>query len=394
MTDKSLLVLALGFPDKENKINDGVFIKEQLKYLQKCFDKIHVIVPIPYVPSFFSKLPVKKFRKYSVWKDYSYDNVEVHFPKVRYIPRLTNYELIAYKKVIDAIEKNELHFDLIHAHFTYFAGYFGALLKEKYKKPLVLTVHEDAEWLKKEVSSGNEKYLAAWNASDAIIRVNEKDIDLLASKVLRNKIKYICNGFDHELFHPSDKASIRKMLGLGMDKKILLNIGRLEEQKGHGYLIQSARNLVEKDRNLLLVIIGSGSLKAKLTAMINGYGLGEHIILVEGNMKREDIALWMEASDLFVLPSISEGNPTVMFESLGCGIPFIGSDVGGVSSIIKEGVTGYVFKPRDVPDMTSKLNLALEKKWDNRKIFEASKKYTWEAISKEIYSIYNEVMEK
>lgn len=393
MSDKNLLVLALGFPDKENKINDGVFIKEQLKYLQKYFDKITVIVPILYVPSFFKNLPIKKFRKYALLKDYSYGNICVHFLKIGHVPKITDYESRAYSGVVRVIEKKGLAFDLIHAHFTYFSGYFGALLKEKYKKPLVLTVHEDAEWLKKEVSSGNEKYLAAWNASDVIIRVSNKDIDLLASKVSRDKIKYICNGFDHELFCYGERALARKELGLNIGEKIVLNIGRLEEQKGQKYLIEAFRNISEKERDARLVIIGSGSLRNELAGMAAGYGLSSRIMFVEGNMKRENIALWMKACDLFVLPSISEGNPTVMFESLGCGIPFIGSDVGGVSSIMVEGITGYVVKPRDVADLTSKLELALKKKWDVKKIFEVSRKYSWKAISEKVGYVYREAME-
>jgi len=82
----------------------------------------------------------------------------------------------------------------------------------------------------------------------------------------------------------------------------------------------------------------------------------------------------------------------VMFEALGCGLPFIGTNVGGVSEIITSEEYGLLYNdPEDYHILTELINRGLNKKWNNEKITNYSKEFTWKKISKRIINIYNDI---
>ena len=102
----------------------------------------------------------------------------------------------------------------------------------------------------------------------------------------------------------------------------------------------------------------------------------------------------MNSCDIFVLPSISEGNPTVMFEALGCGKPFIGTRVGGIPEIIVDKGIGTLVDPSNAEGLSKALLRALDKDWDEDRIREYAKQYTWEKIAREIVKLYISVLSK
>jgi glycosyltransferase involved in cell wall biosynthesis len=267
----------------------------------------------------------------------------------------------------------------------------GAVIKKTYNKPLVVTVHEGDEWFRNEI--GNEKCLYAWKSADVIIRVSERDMYLFGkSGISMDKVNYIPNGFDHTLFKRIKKDKARKILGLPLNKKILLTIGKLEERKNQKMVIEAVKSLRKNHKDIQYLILGEGPERPELESIIKTDQLEEYVILVGGNKKRSEIPLWIFASDIFVLPSLSEGNPTVMFEALGCHVPYIGSDVGGSSSIIKNDKVGMLFKSGDISDLINKLDIALSKKWDKEIIRKYSEQFSWKRISEQIYSLYIKIM--
>ena len=94
------------------------------------------------------------------------------------------------------------------------------------------------------------------------------------------------------------------------------------------------------------------------------------------------------------LPSLNEGNPTVMFEALGCGKPFVGTRVGGVPEIITSDKYGLMVDPANPEDLAEKILVALDRKWDKNAISRYAQRFTWENIAKEIMDVYGRVMDK
>ncbi len=386
-----LLILTPSFPDKHNRFYGGIFVKEQVEALSKYADEINVVSPVPF------SLGIEY--KDKVCKDYSFDNVNVYFPRFLHLPlgyfRKRRGEREA--KVIEkTIQKKNIKFDLIHAHFTWPSGYAGAKLSKKFSAPLIITAHGyDVYSLPFKNNAWFERIKFSLDSADHVITVGRSNYEILVNKlrIQENKISIIPNGFDSSKFKPIDKISARKTLGLPLDNMIMLNVANLVPVKGHRYLIEAMKYIIKVRDDTMLVIVGDGPLKKELENQIKKLGLDGYIKLV-GAKPHEEISLWMNAADLFVLPSLSEGNPTVMFEALGVGLSFVGTAVGGVPEIITSEDYGLLCPPADPECLAEKILIALEKDWDREKIRKYAKQFTWEEIARKTFEVYNGIVGK
>ena len=399
LKDCNLLVISDRYPYSKDPISSS-FVKNQIEYLKDYVKKVYVISLAPYVPKFLSRFDFmdSKGRWDGYAKDYKYDNVEVYFAKPWALPlefsrkRRGDDGLRSVKRVI---AKNNISFDLIHAHFTFPSGYVGAKLKEAFKKGLILTVHEDRNWFLNELASCDKKLLYAWENADKIIRVNRADLKEFKNiNIDPSKLVYIPNGFSAEQFKSIEKKTAREKLNIPQDKKVLLNLAALETYKGQEYLIRALKIIEEFRTDVILYIVGKGSLRSYLKSLIDECGLQEMVILAGGNKPAEEIALWMNSCDIFVLPSISEGNPTVMFEALGCGKPFIGTRVGGIPEIIVDEHIGALVDPGDAEGLSRALLKALDTYWDEDIIKDYAMQYEWKNIVNDIIKLYQSLLAK
>jgi len=321
------------------------------------------------------------------------ENIDIHLlPILYYVRDGKNNSLgdkIA-KKAEKLIQKEEIKFDLIHAHFTYPQGYVGIKLGEEFDVPVVITAHgfdvydlpfRDREWEKK------IKWIL--NKTNHVITVSKSNKKILVEKlgVSENKLSVIPNGFNSNLFYPMDNTEFKWKLNIPLDKKIILNVASLNQVKGQRYLIDAMKEIVKYRKDILCIIIGDGMLRKDLKSQVKKLGLKNYIKLT-GSKPHDEIPLWMNAADLFVLPSLSEGNPTVMFEALGTGLPFIGTRVGGVPEIITSEDYGLLCECANSKDLADKILIGLDKEWDRENILEYAKQFTWENIAKEIIGIY------
>jgi glycosyltransferase involved in cell wall biosynthesis len=204
---------------------------------------------------------------------------------------------------------------------------------------------------------------------------------------LKINISVMYNGYDSSLFYPKDLKKCRKLLNLPYDKFIILTVGNLLEVKGHKYLIEAVSEVILSRQNILCIIVGDGILKEKLDTQIKSAGLENHVKLV-GGKPHGTIPLWMNASNLFVLSSLNEGNPIVMLESIGVGLPFIGTKVGAIPEIIYSEDYGLLVNPDDSKDLAKKISTAMDKKWDKRKIIDYSDNFSWDNIAEHLQKLY------
>jgi len=384
MKTRTLLILALSYANQDDSFFGGNFVKNQVHALKGYFKKIIVIAPV--LRSF------GYLEKEKLCTDYIDDNVEVYFPRCWYIPVFWRSKIPIgnrQKVVENTIKHHRIHFDLIHAHFTWPSGYIGVMLKKEHGIPLVTTIHENSRLFDQEVRISNPLINRAWSDADALIRVNRKDIPVL--KHYNERVFSIPNGFSSS-FHRIDTMVARERLGLPQEVKILFTLGVLIKRKGFNFLIDAMEQICRHREDVLCYIGGAGEEKDNLQRQINKLQLGEKVHLL-GLVPNDDLPLWMNACDLFVLPSLGEGNPTVMFEALGCGKPFIGTRVGGVPEIITSEVYGLLVEPADASDLAEKITMALNREWDREKILVYAQQFTWENIAKNIVDVYALVLE-
>jgi glycosyltransferase involved in cell wall biosynthesis len=322
-------------------------------------------------------------------------NIKVYPTPILYGPFESQYKKLGdrhFKAVEKVLKKDNIKFDLIHSHFIWSSGYVGVKLKEKYNVPFIVTAHgydiydlpfRDEEW--------KEKIEYVLNAADYVITVSDSNLECIKKLNVKTPVKVIPNGFSSDLFYPRDLEECRKVLDAPLDKKIVLSVGHLFEVKGHKYLIEAMKEVVKQKKDTLCIIVGGGKLENKLENQIKKAGLQNYVKLV-GGRPHDEIPIWMNACDVFVLPSLNEGNPTVMFECLGCGKPFIGTTVGGEPEIITSDNYGLLCEPATPKALAEKILTALDKEWDNKKILEYAKRFTWERIAKEILDVYTQVL--
>lgn len=387
MPDKNLLIITNNYPNEDNSYVAEIFVKEQVKYLQKYFKNIYVISPVAY--------GLEKLRKTS-YENYQYDNVKVFFPKYFNIPLFYTYSrsLWTYfetKAMLNLINKEGIGFDLIHAHFTWPSGSVAVEFKKYYDVPVVITEHTSTTF-KRAIDNKDETFIKTWHKCDAIIRVRSSDMSSFEEVgIPKNKVFHIPNGFSSNKFFKTSMLDCRKKLDLPLDKKIILNVGNLYgEVKGHRYLVEAMNEIAKHRDDVLCVLVGKGKLENIIQEQINALNLEKFIKLV-GGKSHDEIPLWMNACDLFVLPSLNEGNPTVLVECLGCGKPFVGTKVGGVPEIITSDDYGLLVEPGDSQDLAEKIEIALNKDWDIGKIKEYGNNFTWENIASQIVEVYDSV---
>ena len=287
------------------------------------------------------------------------------------------------------------NYDIIHIQcsggfFSFVSAISGSFVSKLLKKKLVITFHYRPS---KDFISNFYWYIGfVLKKCDAFFVVSEKQKNILKQTFPQycSKVHVIPNGFNPDKFTILDQTLCRNKLKLPLNAKILLNVGNLVPEKGQKDLIEAMNEIVKQRNDIICVIIGSGSMKNTLEDLILKLQLTKHVILV-GKRPHSEIPLWMNACDIFVLPSLIEGNPTVMFECLGCGKPFVGTRVGGVPEVIFSEDYGFLCDPTRPVALADNILLALTKEWDSDKIKEYSKQFTWDIIARKVLDIYSKV---
>ena len=227
--------------------------------------------------------------------------------------------------------------------------------------------------------------------ADQVITVSRFNAEkLLSLGVPSSKLHVIPNGYDEKLFKSIPIYKAREILGIPLNKKILLSVGNLVDVKGHTYLIDAMSYVLKKRNDVILLIVGSGVLRENLEKKARDLGLNEKILFV-GGRKHHEIPFWMNSCDLFVLPSLSEGFPTVIPEAMACGKPVIASRVGGVPEIISNSDVGILVNPKEPEILAVAILEMLEKKWKSEYILRHAKMYSWSNLTKQIIDVYQSV---
>jgi glycosyltransferase involved in cell wall biosynthesis len=386
MKFKNLLIISNNFPDKMNEYIGDIFVKEQLDYLKYYFDNVYVIIPVPFGIEYLRK---------TTHKNYKYDNVNVYFPKYFNYPffyffRRDIWLKLEKKAILKLIQKENLKFDLIHAHFTWPSGSVAVELKKVFEVPVVITEHSHIT-LHRELKRKNKQYIKTLTSCDAIIRVNKKDIPLfIEAGVSPDRIFHVANGYSPNKFKIIFKNYARAKLGLSNSTKLVLNIGRLSEEKGQKYLIEAVKNIIACNDDVLVIIGGTGPLKNKLDQKIKDFDLQNNIKLI-GFIPDDLISIWMNACDLFVLPSLSESFGIVQIEALSCGKPVIATRNGASEEIIINDKLGILVEPKDSEDLKLAIQHAFDTKWDEDYIRNYVDRFTWANIAKKIMKVYEKL---
>jgi glycosyltransferase involved in cell wall biosynthesis len=176
-------------------------------------------------------------------------------------------------------------------------------------------------------------------------------------RISPDKFVVIYNCIDPSKFkRDSDTLKIREKFGVRPDDFLLGVIARLEEQKGHIYLLEALGQLIPKYPRIKCLVIGDGKLRHSLEKKTEQMGLSSSILFVGTQKPTTPI---LNILDLFLLPSLWEGLSLAMLEAMAMGTPVLATAVGGAAEIIRSGENGILIPPRDVAGLVSSIQDAI-----------------------------------
>lgn len=282
---------------------------------------------------------------------------------------------------------SKINCDVIHCHdwMTYSAG---IALKRILKKPLVVTIHS-TEYDRTGNLFPNTEIMHIERSglveADIVITVSEYEKRQLVDRygIDPAKIVVVYNAIDLEKYK---RLNIEKMF----NDKIVLYVGRLTIQKGVEFFIDAAKKVLEKNKNVRFVIVGSGDQMPYLMQKSVDIGIADRVHFVGFE---SDVSKYYSIADVFVMPSVSEPFGLTALEALACEVPVIISKQSGVSEVVKNCLKIDFW---DVDGLASKILALLSYKPLHEELKERAKaeilRYrSWHDVAKECLNVYHSV---
>lgn len=261
------------------------------------------------------------------------------------------------KRIID-----ENGYDLIHCH-TPMGGVIARLAAINARKrgtKVLYTAHgfhfyKGAPLINWLLYYPVERFLAKY--TDGLITINSEDYERAKKfKLAKNgKLFYVPGvGIDVESIKKIevDKSQKRRELGIPEDAFVLVSVGELIPRKNHSLAIKALSKVDLVEKKIYYVIVGKGSLEAKLKKLCRKLGIEDHIVFLG---HRKDVIEILKASDVFIFPSKQEGLPRALMEAMACGLPVIATKIRGNVDLIEDGVNGVLIEINDFVNLVKSI---------------------------------------
>ena len=292
---------------------------------------------------------------------------------------------------------------IIHAHgHPYLTSLLSAKLAKRYSKPFVLTQHNtfieyDSIFDKIERLNDLAVGKETLKEADKIIAVSNATKNYVLSLGAKpNKVTVLHNGVDLKRFKPmpEKREEMRRKLGIPQGSIVVLTVRRLVYKNGIDTLIESANLAVKKNPKIVFLAVGKGPDFNNVQVRIKQLGIEGNFKLT-GFVKDEDLPLYYNAADLFVLPSKSgEGLPLVALEAMACGLPVAATNVGGIREIMNNKY-GKLVPPNNADLLANAIIEFTGMDFSSRKSelrAMVEQKFSWDANVERLIEIYEELI--
>ncbi len=289
--------------------------------------------------------------------------------------------------------------EAIHANY-WLSGIAGHALKHQLDLPLLVTFHTldrvKADFSPEEISSEEparraEAEAAVVGCADAIVASCSVEANQLVELYGADpeRIVIVAPGVDHAFFSPGDQAQARRALGLRADVPVVLFAGRIQPLKGLTVAVDALAAVREEGEGTLVVLGGPSGPHgeeevAEVKRRVAAHRLQGAVTLLPPQ-RHEILSTFYRASDVCVVPSHSESFGLVALEASACGIPVVASAVGGLTTLVDDGRTGFLVEGRSAGDYARPLaallgDPALARRF-GRAGAERAGAYTWQAAA-------------
>lgn len=312
--------------------------------------------------------------------NFSIDGAITEYP---YLPRLPN--TIAQLKP-----------EIIHAESHLFLTTVQAVKQsKKLGVPSVVTVHGVMAKRSAVINLIQYSYLSTlglwiFKNADRIICLTESD----AREIIRygcpsEKIRIIPNAVDANCFRSGNECQ----------KNSVMWVGRFVPEKGLNYLIEAAKIVSTKFKNVEFMLVGYGPLKANIAKLACDYGLLNNSVRFGGPYDRRQIPSILCKAKIFVLPSLKEGLPLSLLEAMACGKAVVASDISGINDVIMNGKNGLLI-PAGNPEALADAVLTVLNDENLRGRLGRNarqlmvERYSWNIVTNKIEKVYNDAIKE
>ncbi len=288
-------------------------------------------------------------------------------------------------------------YDIVHTH-GFKADLWGAITARLSGVPIVIsTVHNQEQYLKNPIIKLLEKWIIS-SLDDIVIAISDgvKRFLINTSGIPEKKIERIYYGINTSDINIDKDKDIRQEFGIDKETLLVGCIGRLVKQKGHRYLIQAVKKVIEKNPKTKFFIIGRGKLEKNLKNMVKSSNLDSSVIFTGF---REDVYSLIDKLDLIVMPSLWEGLGVALLEALALGKPIVAAAVGGIPEVIRDKETGVLVAAKDAEALAKAIikllqEPALAKELGKKGSAMISEQFTINRMVKEVDRIYSRAINR
>jgi teichuronic acid biosynthesis glycosyltransferase TuaC len=345
-----ILFLVTDFPSKGHPAS-GIFHKTQAEALERLGVTVDVVAPTPAVPLGLHLIKRRWGSYYDVPRRYTEGSIQVWRPRYIHWPLRLRVGPGAEKAFgRAALRAHEGKPDLLHAHFAYPAGLAAAWLARRRKMPSVLTLHgSDVNVLPGISRKNRTRFVRAVKAASAVIAVSGSLAQRTEQLTGRRPV-VMPVGIRLGLFQNApSRAVARESIGVAQDSRLVAYVGQVARPKGLAEFREALARLSAE--RVSGIVVGDGPLLPEMEAASN--------IRCYGPQSNERIPAFMAAADAVVLPSYSEGLPTVLVEAGAVGTPVVATEVGGIPELLGGG-RGELIPPRSVDALTAAIRSILK----------------------------------
>ncbi|WP_459501504.1 N-acetyl-alpha-D-glucosaminyl L-malate synthase BshA [Bacillus sp. C1] len=255
------------------------------------------------------------------------------------------YDLALASKMAEVAQREKL--DILHVHYAIPHAICAYLAKQMIGDhiKIVTTLHGTDITVLGSDPSLNNLIRFGIEQSDVVTAVSHSLIQETDELVKPNKeIQTVYNFIDERIYFKRDMSQLKKEYGIREDEKVLIHISNFRKVKRVQDVIQSFAKIV-KEVDAKLLLVGDGPEFCTILQLVKSLHIEENVLFLG---KQDNVAELLALSDLMLLLSEKESFGLVLLEAMACGVPCIGTRVGGIPEVIQHGETGYICEVGDI----------------------------------------------
>lgn len=371
---------------------EAPFNRQQLTALgQLC--ELEMLATIPWFPGarYLSRYS-RAGRLLDVPHQEAIDGLRVQHPRYLNLPALSRWLSAATyaASLFPLVRRYRGWMDLLLATWAYPDGCAAVALGQLLRVPVVVKVHgSDLNVLPR---MAGPRWQMRWALPRAarVLPVTRPLGDRATELGVRpERVIVLPNGVDTSVFCPSDRGRARTSLGRRTDEKLIVFVGLLDTIKGVTDLLDAFSAAAAKDASLALVLVGDGPRRGEYQTRVASLG---QRVLFTGALPLAQVAEWMAAANIVVLPSHNEGSPNVLLEALASGRRVVATRVGGVPEIVDRGLLGELVPARDPARLAEALLREVHVPYDPDEVAAVGSRGSWHDSAARLLDILERVV--